>query len=61
MFLIRVFPVRMFRFCIMHKISGISDYFVTVQYIHSCEPQAHLILKAQILIHKNNLETSLHP
>lgn len=39
----RVFPDRMFRFCIMHK----NDMRVnilkvaTVQYLHSCEPQAH--------------------
>lgn len=48
MFLIRMFPVRvfsdrMFRFRIIHKNDMRVNILkvVTVQYLHSCEPQAH--------------------
>jgi len=43
MFPVRVFPDRMFRFCIMHKNDMRVNILkvVTVQYLHSCEPQAH--------------------
>jgi hypothetical protein len=43
MFPVRVFPDRMFRFRIMHKNDMMVNILkvVTVQYLHSCEPQAH--------------------
>ena len=43
MFRFRVFPDRMFRFRIMHKNDMRVNILkvVTVQYLHSCEPQAH--------------------
>jgi len=43
MFPFRMFLIRMFRFCIMHKNDMRVNILkvVTVQYLHSCEPQAH--------------------
>lgn len=49
MFLIRMFPVRVF-----------PDRMFRFCIMHKNDIKVN-ILKAQILIHQNNLETALHP